>query len=308
MTSWIYLFSKITPELLLFEALIIFVLCAGYCAFWILRKRRYGSVDSTIPSGPIKTYLNELIYNSEQVRLQLFGLVGNTSHSTTQFQSAPTATETPKVEIASDNPEAAERLAALEEKLLQQGKTLQELTTIKAALEKEIADLKAAEPDAGAGQNADDAGSKARLQQRIKGLEEKLAEYNVIEDDLANLKRLKQENTALKSLLTEHNIPLPKPNTHGSAAPTPPVEPTPEPAPASEAMAGAISAELLAKSTMELEADTASTPTNEPATQPLEDTIGAPPATASEPLSTPGENEKPQADYVDEFEKILKSE
>src|SRR5689334_2552322 len=76
--SWLYLFSEFTPEALLFEALIIFLLCAIYAAFWILRKRRFGVVETQLPAGPVKEYLNELIFNAEQLRAQLFGLLAQT--------------------------------------------------------------------------------------------------------------------------------------------------------------------------------------------------------------------------------------
>src|SRR5690242_8043543 len=79
MHSWVYLFSQFTTEAMLFEALGILFLCCVYAAFWILKKRRFGVVDVSIPAGPVKTYLNELVNNAEQLRLQLFGLLSSAS-------------------------------------------------------------------------------------------------------------------------------------------------------------------------------------------------------------------------------------
>src|SRR4051794_22154445 len=75
MKSWIYVFAQFTPEALLFEALVIFFLICGYTTFWVLKKRRYGVIESALPAGPVKSYLNELIGNAEQLRIQLFGLL-----------------------------------------------------------------------------------------------------------------------------------------------------------------------------------------------------------------------------------------
>ena len=87
MESWLYIYSQFTSEALLFESLIIFLILCAYLAFWILRKRRYGSVDTELPVGPVKSYLNELISQTEQLRAQLFGLFSSTdTHPLPTFQ------------------------------------------------------------------------------------------------------------------------------------------------------------------------------------------------------------------------------
>src|SRR5258708_38333401 len=78
MTSWVYLFSKFTPEALLFEALFICLLFASYTGFWILRKRRLGSSDTLVPASVVRVYLNEMIGDAESLRAQLFGLLSGT--------------------------------------------------------------------------------------------------------------------------------------------------------------------------------------------------------------------------------------
>src|SRR3954467_15729923 len=74
MDSWIYIFSQFTPEALVLELGLIFILCGGYAVFWVLRKRRFGVVDKVLPSGPVKAYLSELIGSADDLRTQLFGL------------------------------------------------------------------------------------------------------------------------------------------------------------------------------------------------------------------------------------------
>jgi hypothetical protein len=296
MTSWIYLFSKFTSEALLFEALMIFILCCGYTAFWVLRKRRYGAIRTVVPSGPVKSYLNELIFSTEQIRLQLFGLLAGTDYSS----SNPVGMDrliglTNQKQLgtpgASDS-ESAKAIAQLEAKVLELQKLLENLSAEKNRLERELADSKAGQQSGNTERSSsadgkEDAGSIVRLQQRVQDLESKLAEYNVIEDDLANLKRLQQENATLKSTLLSKGIPVPEPGSNpGTSWPS-------QAAPAA----------------------TETPTTNSSATrqEPLPSVAATAPETAaSADASTPppaeakSENEKSEADLVAEFERMLK--
>ena len=56
MTSWVYVFSRFTPEALLFEILLISILIAGYAGFWILHKRKYGAASA---DGVVKSYMKK---------------------------------------------------------------------------------------------------------------------------------------------------------------------------------------------------------------------------------------------------------
>ncbi|MFN8371146.1 MAG: hypothetical protein U0T83_11060, partial [Bacteriovoracaceae bacterium] len=107
-------------------------------------------------------------------------------------------------------------------------------------------------------------------------LKEKLQEYEVIEDDIANLKRLQKENEELKKAiegLSKGGAPAPA----AAAAPTP--APAPKPAPAAPAAAAA------------------APPAPEPA---------AAPAKPVDPLNVQLEgSDKSAEDLLSEFEKML---
>ena len=224
MTSWVYIFSKFTTEALLFESLLIFLLCCGYAAFWVLRKRRYGSIDTDLPSGPVKSYLNELISNTEQLRLQLFGLLASsdfTPAQTARFvenQGNQTA-QLPQLNLRAVSPSAnSQDLSALENKVSDQSRTIERLTGEKAALEKTLADMAAT-------QSGLEGAGTAGLQDTIQELQSRLQEYSVIEDDLANLKRLQRENALLKQSLAQNGIPTPNADLLADGANlTPPVQ------------------------------------------------------------------------------------
>lgn len=90
---------------------------------------------------------------------------------------------------------------------------MQALLGDKDKIEKDLLIAKKNKDTAGPGA---DAGDMTKLQQRITELEEKLAEYSVIEDDLANLKRLQQENLQLKATLQGKGVAIPPPSAEAS--------------------------------------------------------------------------------------------
>jgi hypothetical protein len=209
MASWIYLFSKFTPESLLFEALAIFLLICTYTAFWILRKYKYGSLAEAIPASVVKDGLNQLIGDAEALRAQLFGILANAggtdgAHPASlagvkNLDPALLATLTAQRSAASPaaaDPELQSKLVAFEAKMAEQTRLLETIQSEKTRLELDLLQAKAASPAAGGVfPDAD------KLKDKVAALEARLAEYSVIEDDLANLKRLQQENAQLKSAL-----------------------------------------------------------------------------------------------------------
>ncbi len=216
MTSWIYIFSKFTPEALLFEALLICVLVSSYAAFWVVRKRRFGAVENEVPASVVKVYLNELIGEAEDMRAQLFGLLSGGSPRVRNAESSG-----PSFAVSGD---AAEKLAALERKMSDQAAAMEKILSEKAKLEKELSDARAGGASAGGAPAGND--DLQKLLEKCQGLEARLAEYSVIEDDLANLKRLQQENAQLKSQLGGGAAATPTP----SPAPAPAAAPVPTPA------------------------------------------------------------------------------
>jgi hypothetical protein len=211
MTSWVYIFSKFTAEALLFEALVIFLLCSGYAAYWVLQKRKSGAVTTEIPASVVRSYLNALIVDAEQLRAQLFGLLAaaGTQHQTAFNTMNVMATRTLQPEpivpvvnqsVVTDH-ETKKQLGALEAKLAEQSHAMASILADKTKLEQELVDARHAntETSTTAGTNGAEFNE---LQNKINSLENKLAEYSVIEDDLANLKRLQQENAQLKAALS----------------------------------------------------------------------------------------------------------
>jgi hypothetical protein len=208
MASFIYLYSKFTEELLLLSAAGFFTLLSIYCYTWVVKKRRLGAARNQIPAGMVKVYLNQLINEAQFVRTQLFGLAGGVAPSpenfAAHFQAAsPTAAHplanssaTPAFtggEIPSD---LLERLKALENQLAEKESMVVNINVEKTKLLEEVENLKQNEKVVGNAAAA--SGNNDDLLQKMKALEERLEEYALFEDDLANLKRLQQENAQLK--------------------------------------------------------------------------------------------------------------
>ena len=212
MASFIYLYSKFTEELLLLSAAGIFTLLSLYCYTWVVKKRRLGAARNQIPAGMVKVYLSQLINEAQFVRTQLFGLAGGVAPSpenfaahfqamsapspSTSFTPAPSAT--PSAEIPSD---LLDRLKALEAQLADKESMVVNINVEKTKLLEEVEHLKQNEKVMGNPSNA--MGNNDDLLQKMKALEERLEEYALFEDDLANLKRLQQENAALKKQIDQ---------------------------------------------------------------------------------------------------------
>lgn len=191
----------------------------------------------------------------------------------------------------------------------------------KKALETQLATAKAA---AGGGAPS---GDLAELQGKIAVLEARLAEYSIIEDDLANLKRLQQENQQLRAALGDagKDIPATPVTTVAAAAPAavataaPPAK-TQSPAPETSTPVADAAADPLVAADQAAQNATQATAKAEAAFEGLVDQVeqslqpdpapmvespaqAVAEAAAVSSAETPVE--KSDADLVEEFEKML---
>lgn len=255
MDAWVYLFSKFTHEALLFEALALFLGLFGYAVFYLIRKRKYGVAGKEVPSNVMKVYLAQLMGDAEEIRTQLFGLLGKGEASARLMANVQFQADAPAVAPAGagsgatlagapvtttqlvQDPKLAEKLKELEKKLAEQATALDSVLNEKMKLEEELANAKTGAPAGEEGKPADPAAADRAnpLGERVKHLEAQLAEYAIIEDDLANLKRLQKENKALKQQLADAGaVPAP-----AAAKPAAPEAPAKAGAPAPKAAAAA---------------------------------------------------------------------
>ncbi len=246
MDAWVYLFSKFSHEALLFEALALFLGLFGYAIFYLIRKRKYGVAGEDVPSNIVKLYLAQLVGDAEEMRNQLFGLLGKGDASgkflagiqlnmevpaSAGTGAGATAAGAPVATQVLADPKLAEKMRELEKKLTEQAGALDAVLNDKMKLEEELANARAAASAApAAGEKGGASNAAGPMAERLKQLEAQLAEYAIIEDDLANLKRLQKENKSLKEQLAS-GAPAPVAPAPAAAAPAAAVA-APAPAPA----------------------------------------------------------------------------
>ncbi|MBL7664938.1 MAG: hypothetical protein JNM93_07370 [Bacteriovoracaceae bacterium] len=219
-------FNLHTREFLYIESGLLILLFILIMFYWMYYKKKFQSFKHQIPAGVVKTYLDSVIQNSHSLKSSLFR--GEVDPSIMPISSLPDSIEIHtggaggSAQLNQKNAEIASLQAAVADKknLIKElenrlaniptgetgidPKVLADLQKQLAAANAEIERLKAllaqknAAPAAAGGvpQSQYD-----ELKKQKEELEEKLKEYEVIEDDLANLKRLKQENDQLRKSL-----------------------------------------------------------------------------------------------------------
>lgn len=284
---------------------------------WIYNKRRFNKLAHQIPASVVKSYLDSIIQNSNSLKSSLFrgdlgveGIpavmpVGDLSAGAKVGVDAGTqeALNQKTAEVAALKGKLSEKeslISELETKLASasasgaaadDGAKDAEIAALKEEIERLKAELEAAKANAGAG-GGDEAlqGQLDAVTKERDELKEKLQEYEIIEDDLANLKRLQQENAELKAQLGGGAAAA----AVAAEAPAPTAEPIAEaleednePAPAAEAKPLGKEPEPIAEAVGE----------DEPV-------AAAPPAEEGGDPKLEGE-EKSAEDLLSEFEKML---
>ncbi|MGB0454881.1 MAG: hypothetical protein ACPGJV_14320 [Bacteriovoracaceae bacterium] len=294
---------------------------------WLYNRKRFQALSHQIPANVLKTYLDSIIQNSTALKSSLFRGGGEElGKGIPSVVPVDTLSSTGNVSVAS-NEELNQKIAeigALRAQLADKDKVISELesnlssaqsgmdgadaikrlqgevsdkTAKVTDLEAKIVELEAklaaapaeAAPAAG-GDNPELQGQLDAVTKERDELKERLMEYEIIEEDLANLKRLQQENEQLKNTIAELQgggaAPAPAPE---AAAPAPEPEPAPEPAPAPEP-----------------EAAREPAPEPEPAPGPAAEEPAAEAAPAeADGEEPPAEEQKSAEELLSEFEKML---
>ena len=193
---------------------------AGIIAYWFYNRKKFHQLTHEIPASVVKNYLDSIIQNSTSLKSSLFrggGLdMGNGIPSVVPVGDLPSSMNigigSSSEEVNQKNAEIASLSLKLNDRTKQitdLEKRVQELSSSKGnsadsdGLKKEISTLQSQLAAAKAASGGD-----AALQSQLSAvtnerneLKERLKEYEIIEEDLANLKRLQQENDQLKAEL-----------------------------------------------------------------------------------------------------------
>lgn len=246
--------TKFTDETITVFSLLLLVTMVGIIIYWFYNRKKFHQLSHEIPASVVKNYLDSIIQNSNSLKSSLFrggGLdIGNGVPSVVPVGDLPSSSS---IHIGSGSEEISQKnaeVAALHQKLSDRQRQIQDL-------EKTIQDL-----SSGKGLGAESEILKKDLsqsQQRVRELEgqlteamtrsggdanlqkelasitserneirERLKEYAIIEEDLANLKRLQQENDQLKAELAALRKGAPAAPVVAAAAPVAPPPPVEE--------------------------------------------------------------------------------
>jgi hypothetical protein len=276
---------------------------------WYANRRKYHNLKHQIPAHVVKNYLDSIIQNSTSLKSSLFrgGGIDVTIPSVMPLQGLGggdglAVSGAPSTALLEELNLKKALLSQLEAQLSSLQNANRELEskyaasqTALAAAEAKIKELEAILAQMKSGSGGDEA-LKAELVMVTKERDEirdRLKEFEIISDDLANLKRLQQENEQLKRSLAAQGGHVPK-------------APPKEEAPAAQADVADILEDLgnepaSVDDNKALE-DFLSEPVETPETEPV--AAAAPEAPAEKDDSKPKSDKTPE-DLLSEFEKML---
>jgi hypothetical protein len=218
-----------TGDILLISLIMTAFVLVIFIGIWAHNRRKFQNLSHQIPASVVKNYLDTIIQNSNSLKDSLFrggGLemgqgvpsvkpvqdlsAGGVDSSLLQEQLNQKIAEISSVKGQLSEKDQA--IVDLENKLKEaqaavasgdSGEQIQSLTNERDGLAAELKaaqDALAAAPEAG----SDDGELKGELESVTKErdeLKDRLGEYAIIEEDLADLKRLQKENQELKDQL-----------------------------------------------------------------------------------------------------------
>ena len=212
--------TKFTDETITVFSMLLLVTMAGIIIYWLYNRKKFHQLTHEIPASVVKNYLDSIIQNSTSLKSSLFrggGLdMGNGIPSVVPVGELPASMSigvgSALEEVNQKNAEIASLTLKLNDRTKQISdleKRMQELGSGKGGnaeaeiLKKEVGALQAQLAEARASSGGDPTLQRdlTAVTSERNDLRERLKEYEIIEEDLANLKRLQQENDQLKAEL-----------------------------------------------------------------------------------------------------------
>lgn len=214
-------FTHFTDTSITASLSVLAIIGVGIIALWLYNRKKLHQLSHQIPASVVKHYLDSIIQNSQSLKSSLFrggGLDISEGIPSVVPASGLSASGSEDVnrkvaEISSLTQRLMEKekiISDLEKKLVSmpavagaadQSEEVDLLKNEVARLQKELA-AKGEQPASSGG------GDSTQLKKELSDvtrerdeLKERLLEYEIIEEDLANLKRLQQENEQLKTAL-----------------------------------------------------------------------------------------------------------
>jgi hypothetical protein len=221
--------NRHSGHLLVLEISLVFLILVLLIATWLYNRKKYQNLKHQIPATVVKDYLDSIIHNSNALKSSLFRgggseLEGSPSVVSLKDLTGSTPANAPDLTplLRQKDEEIAKLKLELSQKAEQPASSnegqndelILQLSQAKSRiveLEAMLAQMKSAS-NTEVGSAGDDSALKAELAkmtQERDELLERLKEYEIIGDDIADLKRLQQENALLKKSLEARGIAIP---------------------------------------------------------------------------------------------------
>jgi hypothetical protein len=216
--------DKFGPEILVIQFGFLVIVSTIFLWLWFSNRRKYHNLKHAIPANIVKSYLDSIIQNSTSLKSQLFrggGLDVGGVPSVIPLQQLMggdglAMSGAPSTALLEELNQKKAHIAVLESQLASLREIESKLDVSQGNLGTAQAKIK--ELEALLAQNRTSGGGDAALKAEIgmvtkerDDLRDRLREFEVIADDLANLKRLQQENEQLKRSLAAQGHKLPEP-------------------------------------------------------------------------------------------------
>lgn len=216
--------DKFGPEILVIQFGFLVIVSTIFLWLWFSNRRKYHNLKHAIPANIVKSYLDSIIQNSTSLKSQLFrggGLDVGGVPSVIPLQQLMggdglAMSGAPSTALLEELNQKKAHIAVLESQLASLREIESKFDVSQGSLGTAQAKIK--ELEALLAQNRTSGGGDAALKAEIgmvtkerDDLRDRLREFEVIADDLANLKRLQQENEQLKKSLAAQGQKLPEP-------------------------------------------------------------------------------------------------
>jgi hypothetical protein len=182
--------TKFSDEVIAAQlALLCFVSCVAL--YWLVVRKKKKESAEWVPAALVRAYLDKVRADEQEVRFKLFGEAPSLGVS-----HAPLATALSTVTTVTDPALLKEvdalraQLASSDQRAMEFDRVMNALKAEKAALEEKLKAAAAGAPVA--------AGPSPEALKELEEMKARLQEYEVIEDDLANLKKFQKENEQLR--------------------------------------------------------------------------------------------------------------
>jgi cell division protein FtsB len=204
--------DKFGPELLVIQFGFLVILSTLFLWLWFSNRRKYHNLKHAIPANIVKSYLDSIIQNSTALKSSLFrgggldvgGVPSVMPLSNLGGGDSLGLSGAPSTALLEEINQKKALIASLEAQLSSYVTSQRELEAKFNTAENKIKELEALLAQARNSGGGDEV-LKSELKMVTKerdDLRDRLKEFEIISDDLANLKRLQQENDQLKRTIS----------------------------------------------------------------------------------------------------------